>query len=72
MVPETSKMDHQVQGSRDLAADRRQREIRTAEYHGLQTGEHVPRAVGVAGGKRAVVSRIIILTTLRKGMLYTL
>ena len=51
-------MDHQVQGPRDLTPDRGQRELRSAEGHRFETGEHVPRTVGMSGGKRTVVSGV--------------
>ena len=48
-VAEPSQVDDQVDRRGDLAADGGQGQVHPHQDHGLQTGQHVLRAVGVAG-----------------------
>src|SRR5664280_1908061 len=58
-VLEPGLVDDEVDGRRDLLADRAEREVHAGHQdHRLETGEHVARAVRVAGGHRAVVAGI--------------
>src|SRR5664280_404945 len=58
-ILEARLVDDEVHGGRDLLADGTQREIHAGHQdHGLEAREHIPRAVRVAGGHRAVVARV--------------
>ena len=58
-VLEARLVDDQVDGGGDLLADRPQRQVDAGHQdHRLEAGEHVARAVGVAGGHRAVVAGV--------------
>ena len=58
-VLEPLLVDDQVDGRRDLLADRAQRQLDAGEeHHRLESGEHVARGVGVAGRHRAVVAGV--------------
>ena len=51
-------MNENINGGSDLAAHRRQGQICPHQGHGLQTGQHVPGAVAMAGRKAAGMARI--------------
>ena len=49
-------MDHNVHRRRDLAPDRRQRQISCHQHHSLKPGQHILHTVGMSAGKAAVMS----------------
>src|SRR3970040_346066 len=58
-VLEPRLVDDEVDRRGDLLADGADREVAAGhEDHRLESGEHVTRRVGVAGGQRAVVARV--------------
>ena len=58
-VLQTCLVDDEVDRGRDLLADGADREVDAGhEDHRLEARQHVARAVGVAGGHRAVVARV--------------
>ena len=58
-VDQTLRVDDQVEGARDLVADRLQRQVEAGRQHQrLGTGQGVARAVGVDRRQRAVVAGV--------------
>ena len=52
-------MDDEVQGRRNLVPDSPYRQVQTAhEHHGFQTGQYIPRAIGMGSGERAVMAGV--------------